>query len=201
MITTPHLPLQWPQGSQLQVRVDRWVGGTLTQPGRQPRPLRSSLLKRPPPPPPTPPASTLAASFLAPLQNVPRRHRHTTYIAPVAPSPGTTRTVMEQPLFRTLYGKPSAEKAAGLSTLNSLGQSMQIDVGRNNWCKKCAQRCTSSSMFARCSRSVVRKMDFMLRPPVAVPGCGPCAQTHCPARHVVRQRYRLATPVRFRASS
>ena len=31
MITTPHLPLQWPQGSQLQVRVDRWVGGTLTK--------------------------------------------------------------------------------------------------------------------------------------------------------------------------
>ena len=30
MTTSPHLPLQWPQGSQLQVRVDRWDGGRLT---------------------------------------------------------------------------------------------------------------------------------------------------------------------------
>ena len=30
MITSPHLPLQWPKGSQLRHRVDRWVGGTLT---------------------------------------------------------------------------------------------------------------------------------------------------------------------------
>lgn len=38
---------------------------------------------------------------------------------------------MERPLFRTLYGKRSAEKTARLSTLNSLGQLMPIGVGRN----------------------------------------------------------------------